>query len=365
MKRTIAVSPAQFTIVVTMFTIGSSVLLIPTLMAHAAEQNAWIAGLFGLVPGMAIVLLIGTLAKRFSKESLFEVSEIVFGKWAGIVINLLFFIFFFLLSSILLREMADFLTIKVMPETPMYAIEILFMTAIVYGSRLGFETVSRSAEIFFPYVLLLFAIITLFLFPNIDTDKIKPIMEGGMRPILHGGYFMVAVLFAELFVFLVYSPYINDPKKSLRCLFTGSLFGSVMVLIVTLMTILVLGENLTQFHMYPSYALAKRIDIAHFIERIEVLIAGIWFLTIFIKLTVFFNASCLCVKHLFRLKTQHFLTFPLGILLINLALIVSPDIIYFRQMTEYIWAPYGITMGVILPLLIWIVALIRKKKSST
>lgn len=52
-----------------------------------------------------------------------------------------------------------------------------------------------------------------------------------------------------------------------------------------------MGAEITARQVYPSYIFAKKINIAHFLERIEAIMAGIWFLTIFFKLTLCFYAQ--------------------------------------------------------------------------
>ncbi len=55
----------QFSILVVLFTIGTSILLAPSLLFTRAKQDAWLAAILGLLAGLLAVWLYGTLGKRF------------------------------------------------------------------------------------------------------------------------------------------------------------------------------------------------------------------------------------------------------------------------------------------------------------
>ncbi|TGV17849.1 spore gernimation protein, partial [Mesorhizobium sp. M00.F.Ca.ET.186.01.1.1] len=52
------ISPRQFMMLVTLVTIGDSVLVLPVISADLAKQDAWIAVMIGLVIGLGNVLLL-------------------------------------------------------------------------------------------------------------------------------------------------------------------------------------------------------------------------------------------------------------------------------------------------------------------
>ena len=47
----------QFTVLVIMFTLGSTILIVNLVVLHAAKQDAWIAACIGLLGGILLVLL--------------------------------------------------------------------------------------------------------------------------------------------------------------------------------------------------------------------------------------------------------------------------------------------------------------------
>jgi spore germination protein KB len=127
---------------------------------------------------------------------------------------------------------------------------------------------------------------------------------------------------------------------------------------------LVLGEDLTARHMYPSYSLAKKITIGTFLERLEVVMAGIWFITIYFKLAVSFYASTMTFAELFKLQDARQLYLPFGMIMIVFSIVAYPDVTYFMNFATRIYFPYAVPYAVVFPLLILIVAVIRKKREQ-
>ncbi|MFD1036921.1 endospore germination permease [Virgibacillus byunsanensis] len=350
----------QFTCLVILFTVGSSVLVAPSGLAEAAKQDAWIASILGVAIGLLLVMLYNNLQQQFPDKTLVQYSEVILGKWLGKGVSLLFLSYFFILASFLLREIGDFVTTQIMPETPIESILILFLFVVMLGTRLGLEPVTRSAEIFFPWIVGLFIMLIVLLSPEIDIQKIQPVMENGLKPVLRATFPFLGLPFLELIVFLMIIPYVNKSQKTGKAFLIGTLIGGGFLIVITIMSLVVLGNDFTARNTYPSYILGKKISIATILERLEVIVAIIWFLTIYFKLSICFYVTTLGLSQTLNLKSYRPLIFPLGMNLIVLSLINSPDITYFHHFIEKIWTPYSLTFGLFLPLLLLGVGAIRK-----
>ncbi|WCK54544.1 endospore germination permease [Aneurinibacillus sp. Ricciae_BoGa-3] len=354
----------QLFIYIIMFTIGSSILVAPSGLVRDGKQDGWMASILDMGIGLLFVWLYYTLSQRFPKLTLVEFSEEIFGKWIGKVVSLSFLLYFFILAFSLLREIGDFMTTQILPKTPIEFIFMTFLGIVIMGTRLGLETQARAAEIFFPWIFLLFLIMVVSMLPEIHVENMQPMLEGGIKPVIWATYRNLGLPYLEQVVFLMVFPYVHRIEKARKALWGGTLFGGMMITIVTLLSILVITPDLTAIQIYPSYVLAKKISIGHFFERIEAVMAGIWFLTLFFKLTLCFYATALGVAQTLKLRDYRFLTFPLGMLLLVLSIVGSPNIIYFQRFIAEIWTPYSMTYGLFLPLLLLGVAMFRKKCSN-
>ena len=105
------ISQRQFTVLVMMFIIGSSILISPSGLALEAKHDAWIAVIFSVAIGLSLVFLYVSLSNRYSNMTLAQYSELIIGKWAGKFLSLLYFFYFFILSALVLRNLGDFLKV--------------------------------------------------------------------------------------------------------------------------------------------------------------------------------------------------------------------------------------------------------------
>lgn len=262
----------QFTVLVMIFTIGSSILVAPSGLAAEAKQDAWIASLLGVGISMLFVWLYVSLGKRFPDMTLAEYSEHLLGKWLGKAVSLLFVSYFFILAGFLLREIGDFVTTQIMPETPIQFIEIIFLLIVLMATRLGLEPLTRASEIFFPWVIVLLLFLVVSLTPEIKVERMEPILEHGVKPVLRATFPYLGLPFMELVVFLMIFPYVNQTKQAGKAFFLGTLTGGIVLSLITALTVFVLGSDLAARQIYPSYVLAKKVNIADFLQRVEALI---------------------------------------------------------------------------------------------
>lgn len=352
---------SQFTLFVITFSIGSSILVAPSGLAQAAKQDGWIAETIALLIGLTFVWLYNQLASAFPNQTLTQYSELILGKWLGRIVSYSYFIYLLIFSAQLLREIGDFLTTQILPHTPIESIHIIFLIIVMMATRLGLETFVRANEIFFPWIIGLFLILVLSVTPQIKIENLQPIFENGIKPILKGVYPTLSLPYLELSVFLMIFPYVNKTEKIKRSFYIGTVIAGMILITISIVSISIMGAETTARQIYPSYILAKKISIAHFFERVEAIMAGIWFITIFFKLTLCFYAFTLGLAQTLQLKDYRILTYPLGIITFTLSIIGDPNITYFQRFMNQAWTPYSLTYGFFLPILLLTVALIRKK----
>ncbi|WP_134704867.1 endospore germination permease [Ammoniphilus sp. YIM 78166] len=354
----------QFTILVVLYTIGDAILILPAITAGEAKQDAWIVAILSIAVGLMVLPLYSAVGRLHPDLTLVQLNEKIFGKWLGIIASLLFLSYCFLYAAVALREIGDFMTTHIMPDTPIEAIHIVFVMIILMATRLGLETIARSAEILFPWVIILLFILIIFLLPEVKVEKVQPVLEEGFKPILRGSLTFITYPFVELVVLMMIFPFVNQSNKINKSLLIGAGIGGLALAIMITLCLLVLGPDLTARYQFPSYMLAKKINIGNFLQRIEAILAGIWFITLFFRITFYFYSAVLGLAQTLRLKEYRSLTLPMGVILVNLSLMISPNIVYIGNMSP-IWPFYDFTYGILLPLLLFGVAAMRRFSKGT
>lgn len=355
------ISNRQFSILVILFTIGTTTLIVPTILSDIAKQDSWLASIVGIGFGLLLIVLYKILAGRYPDLTLAQYSEKILGKWLGKLLSLLFFLFYLLFTSSLLRIIGDLINTHILAETPIQAVNGLFILTVILAVRYGLETFSRSSEMLFPYVLLFFLLLSLFLLPQIESNRVLPILENGIAPILEAFYHILGLPFLELFIFLMIAPSVKTPAKIGKNMLFSVLIGGFVVTLVTLLSTMVIGYELTSRLNFPTFVLAQKIDIGNFIQRIEVISGAFIFISIFIKITVTFYSMVLSLAQTLELKNYQILTLPLGAIVLLLSICLWPNIIYFRTYSKEVWTPLCIIFGLFFPLLLLSVDMIKAK----
>ncbi|MBK3494259.1 endospore germination permease [Viridibacillus sp. YIM B01967] len=357
------ISVRQFTIIVMLFSIGTAILIIPASISQEIKQDAWIAALLGVILSLLIVKLFIGVGNINSKMTFVEINEGVLGKYVGKITSIAFILFSFIGASELLYYLENFMN-SIMPETPAAAFGILFMLVIIYSMYLGIETFARATELLVPLFVLIFVFFVICISPQIDIQNIQPIFETRTKPLIFSILLFLSVFsFPQVVLLMIFPSAINVHKSASKGFYIGTIAGGVVLFIMIVLAIAVLGATNVSQNAYPSYTLAMRISIGNILERIEIIMAFMWIITIFIKTFMYFYASILGLSQVLKMKDYRSLIFPMGMILFTLSQIGHPNIVDSHIFDKEAWLPFSLIFAIILPLLLLVIAKLRGIKS--
>lgn len=363
LREKIQLSANQTTLLCFVIVAGTQILIIPNSLVAIAQRDSWLGAILGVLIGIGVAFVYILLIRRFPNQSLAQLNELLFGKWLGKIISFLFYFFFFNVAVIMVRHFNEFISIAYFTRTPVIVFHIMLTVTILYGVWLGLETFSRALELFFPFISLLLFVLFLFSSPKIQAENFLPMFEHGIKPIVYSSIDYQCISTVQLVVLLVIAPAIQQKTLS-RSILVGSIGCGVVLVLMTVFSIGVLGVNFVDLSNYATFALAKNIYIGDFTNRIEVFIVWIWFLTIFFKVCLFFYATSKGIAETLQLSDYRILLLPLSIILIVMTDAVFPNVVYFRELLPY-WNSFSVTVGFILPLLMLLLAKVRKLQPSS
>lgn len=357
----VKISEKQFIVLLSLYIIGSAILVIPSIIVSIAKQDAWITSILTLIIALGIMPLYIALGRRYPTMLFTEFTEEILGKWIGKLFSIIFLTFPLVAGSLTLYNIGDFIITQVMPETPIVPIYVFVLSVSLFGVRLGLEVLARSGEILFPWVITLFSLLVLFLIKQISFDHFQPLLTTGIRPIFISTVHFLTFPFLDTVVFLMIFPYVKWTNKKRIPVYIGTLIGGIFLIIIIFLCILVLGVNQTSARLSPTYLLAQEINVTNFITRIEVIVAIIWFISIFFKLSILLFVLNLGLAQLFNLSSYRFLTLPIGLLFLASSNIFVPSGPFLGTYTLTTSPFYTGTIGFVLPLCLFVIDRIKKK----
>ncbi|MGE7694549.1 endospore germination permease [Lysinibacillus sp. NPDC094177] len=359
------ISSRQFMIITFLFSIGTTILIIPASLTSEAKQDAWIAAIIGVVLSLPVIKLFVAFGKRTSTLTFVEANEKILGRFFGKLTAIGFIIICLLSSGELLYIIGIFMKTSIMPETPTMAFAFLFSIIIIYAAYLGIEIFARSAEILCPIFILIFIFFVACISPSIHIENLQPIMETSKKSLFFGMIRFISLFSFPLAVLLTIFPSaVNVQKSAQKGFYIGTIFGGIVLITIITLCILVLGPANTASRTFPSYSLAQRISIGNFLQRIEVIMAAMWIISIYIRTFMYFYAAVIGIGQVFKIKNHRPLIFPLGMISLGLSQIVHPNIIHSDIYNRETWPMYSFVFMILLPLVLLLVAKIRKINGS-
>ncbi|MFD6442617.1 GerAB/ArcD/ProY family transporter, partial [Peribacillus sp. NPDC060186] len=217
----------------------------------------------------------------------------------------------------------------------------------------------------FPIFVFLFIVLvaSIFLPPvQFKFENIQPVFETGIKPMIHAVFLFTGIFSLPLIVLLMIFPVsVNQPKAAEKSFFIGILIGGICLIIMITLTIIVLGADSSARQAYPSYLVARKINIGDFLQRIEAIMAIMWIITIYYKMALYFYATVIGLAQTLNMKDYRPLTLPLGMILVPLSILIHPNVVHSATFDNEIWPLYVTTYGLVLPILLLAVKVFRKK----
>lgn len=355
------ISDKQGISLIIMFLIGTTTL---SVFGTDAKESFWIPIILALFMEFLIVLIFIRFNYIFPNKDLFDIIEICFGKYIGKVI-MVSFIYFLLEDTLLIViNFGMIISITTLTETPEMIIRISIMILCSLAIKKGIEVMGRWAEYIFIIFIISILISILLSIPNMNIDKILPILDIDLKSVLKGTFKTFTFPFGEIIAFTMAFSGFKTKKSSSRIYIIGLLIGGIILLITSFTNILVLGINMSSNYYYPAYATFTKIHIGNFIQRIEVLLAVIFVLGSFVKISVCFLATIRGIAKIFKFNDYRFLITPIALIILNISHFYTEGIMEFWKYIDEIWSYYALLFEMIFPIIFIIIAEIKKKKWS-
>jgi spore germination protein KB len=329
-----------------------------------AKQDAWLSMLIGGGLGIALCLLVVHLSMLHPNQTLTQFSQSLIGKWLGRLIVIPFLLVWYVLSAALLRSFADFLHLVLVDSTPIWMIMLLLIGVTIYLTyTAGINGIGRFCELMGPIIILMLLLCIILNIGNVDLHQLMPIyFDSGWLNILKGSL-APAFWFAGPFTFLVIISFMQHPQKALSRSILGVGTTIFLVSVSTLMVLLVFGPNLAAKIRFPYFMFVRTINILNFIQNIDIFIMFIWIFGVFAQLSLYlFIVSYETAKWFKAKKWQNMIWF--GAPVIFILAILIPDETSFTQYDKFWSSVIFPVCGICIPLLLWIITIIKKKSVS-
>jgi spore germination protein KB len=355
------ISDRQGVILVILYLMGSTVLVGS---GGAAKKDMWLAMIIAIVLSIPLFLFYSKLLASFPGKNIFDITELAFGKLIGKIIILLYTWYAIHLGALVINNYEEFISIVGLPETPRTVPIMFFGILCAWVVKEGIEVLGRWGELFFAFFLGVLVFTLTFAIPTMHIDQIRPVLEDGLNPVIKSTFGIFAFPYAEAVLFTMITPFYRDKKSIYKIYMYGLLWAGIMLLAIALRNLLTIGPEKINMHYYPSYIAVGRINIGEFIQRVQILITVAFLITGFAKISVCLLAAANGVAKLFNVDEYRNIVVPVTILMLNVSLIVYDNIMQTIKWAPNIYPYYAFIFQVILPVITYIFASLRTRKTG-
>ncbi len=324
------------------------------------QTAGWMIAVVDLLFTLLAVLPILSLLKAYPELTLIEITEKFGGAFSGIIVSLLMFSYFLVITCLVLRQFMETIIAAFLPTTPISILTIFFLIGIIYPCYQGIESMSRGAWLLTPFIVFGTLGVLLLVLQNANIDYLFPFWGAGLPTIIQKGAGTSSLL-GEILLITLLNPYLRDRGKVTTILYSSLLVaGSLIIanLVVFLMvfpypTALTLGD-------YPLYILARQIYFGRFLQRVEAFFIFIWVFSMLINVSALFYGSAVSLARGLKLPFYRPLLFPLAVLVYGLTFLI-PNFPTSVWLNEYHLHHLAWVFSYALPALVWLLATLRSK----
>lgn len=338
----------------------------PIVTAVPASRDAWISAWLAAAAALLFTWIPYRLLKRFPGQTVFAVNRRVLGPLFGGAISLAYAVLFFHAAAVAIRMFSEVFVVAMLPETPMWAVNVLIALLAWYGVNQGVEGVGRMADLVAPLIVLTVLLLTPLLWNRMDVTRLLPVFEYGPGPMLLQTLTPIAIFGEMAWTVLLFMPYLKRQGDVVKGVLAASLTNAFMVSLGAALLVATLGPDLIDRDLFPTISAIRMIRVAEFLTRVEWMMAALWMGAMYVKLAMLFIGM--------RDALKVGVGFPLRrgalTLLVALAAVVWAQYV-FADTTEMMhsfrperWLPPSLLLQAGLPLVTLAVAVVRGQQGA-
>ncbi|GAV14971.1 spore germination protein [Paenibacillus sp. NAIST15-1] len=288
------ITTQQAAVFVANYILGVGILTLPRAAAEKVKTpDIWLSVILGGLVAMIAGIIVAKLSQQFPGKTFYEYSQLIVGKWLGIVLNVSIIIYFIATSGNMVRAMSEVMNLYLLEGTPRWVVIISFLWVGIYIMVGGVSAIARFFEIVFPLTVLIITGLALLSFKIFDVNNLRPVLGQGIGPVLNGVK-TTGLSFSGFEILLVLQAYMSTPKKAVRAVVIGILIPMLFYVVTVVMTVGSLSIAGVVSRTWPTITLFRSFEYPGILfERYESLLLVIWVIQIFTTYAITHYAAAL------------------------------------------------------------------------
>ncbi|MBP3965053.1 GerAB/ArcD/ProY family transporter [Paenibacillus lignilyticus] len=282
--------------------------------AKLMKQDVWIANVFNLVAGITLLAIITFVQRQFPNHNMTEICDKLLGKWPSKVLLCVYLLSNLETASGGFRAVSMFYTTVILPNTrPDYLI-LVYAACSTYAVYIGLGTLARTNLIIIPFFLIGFLATCLFIIPEIQTNPFLPQLQSSKVNMVIGSMHLFTFTFSQMITFGFLMSRVENKNKIFSSCTIAMCMSALYLVMISYLTLSSLGFNYIETSTYPFFSTIQLVKLGEYLERIEILLIGLWTVLTMVYIIVMQYVFTLVAGHVFGISKKKPFLFAIGLL---------------------------------------------------
>ncbi|MCW3794119.1 endospore germination permease [Paenibacillus sp. LS1] len=326
-----------------------------------AEQHAYLSYVPVVLVMIVSMWMISRVQRRFPNQDLFEALSDRFpllGRLAGVM----YILFFFFVFARDIRLIGDYVSITLLETTPISIVVLSLMIMAVFIVRGGLGSLIGMAELYVTLFLLNSVIVPFMLIQQVNMDNLMPYFHVDAAGVGKGSWYIFS-FYGEMIAL----PFVvKGSDFRFKPVLWGMIISGLVMMLIMVETITSIGVPIASRLVYPSYELARQLQISDFLDRFDLALAAATLPTMITKIAFDLYFVCWGLKRMIPNVSGKVMTGPVALVGFVCAFWFFRNAIQLYRFTRE-WTWIAIVFEVMFPLVLFFFLRPRKKdkKEST
>lgn len=282
--------------------IGIGLLSLPREVTSEAGPDGWLVLLLGGFFTLMGALAAAAIIRQLDGRTFVDYVCFVFGKPVGLILSILYGIYFIIVLSSVFRTFAEVMKNLALERTPREFLILSLMLVSVYLIYHGLEPTARFMEFILPlWFIPSVVILSLGLYDS-DFGEFLPFLQTPLEKLLLGSL-STAMSMAGYEVLLVSAQSVSRHEKisyvmAVSIIVVLAFYALILVTVVTS-----LGIAETQRAIWPTLAMIRRITVpGKILERLDVVVVIVWVVVVYTTVCAYYFAAALTFTNIFKAR---------------------------------------------------------------
>jgi len=354
------ISVRQAMILLVLVFCAPAIRYIPIYTAQQAKNTAWLAPLIAVCFEVVYMLIWGSFIKKYSGKSYIDIIKDVVGKILGTVIIIMYFLWITFLLSYNIRMYAERIVSSSMTNVSIFIVLGAMLLLVGYVVKNGIITLAKMCEIFIMLLSIIFIFYNTLILPSLHIENLFPITYKDIWPTFLASFGILSIFSYNIVIFM-FNDKIDHKDEFKKISMQTVIILTLISLAVIIVPLCVFGWSLLVKFPLPYLNSMMEISLFDIIERVEAGIIVFWVTADFTLISIFVYSAMHILRLSFNLSNIKPIKVIYVIGLFFLALILAKSTLELKILSETVITLLNIVMGFCIPILIYIIAKIRKK----